>query len=99
MCPSTPKTFKDVICIFLDLFSLIIPLLAGLALLAFFWGLAKFIYNAGSESAREDAKNVMFWGIIGLFVMFSIWGIVSFFTQDFFGVSFTGLPRLPVFQN
>ncbi len=97
MCPSTPQTFKDVICIFLDLLSLVIPLLAGLALLAFFWGLAKFVYNAGSESAREEAKNVMFWGIIALFVMVSIWGIVSFFTADFFGDPFLRVPLLPRF--
>ncbi len=97
MCPSTPKTFKDVICIFIDLLSLIVPILASMALLVFFWGLVKFIYNSGSESAREEAKNVMFWGVIGLFVMFSIWGIISFFTGDLFGGALISIPILPRF--
>jgi hypothetical protein len=96
MCPSTPKVFKDIVCIILELLSLMVPLLAGAALLVFFWGLAKFIHNAGSESAREEAKNVMFWGIIALFVMFSIWGIISFFMSDLFG-GLVIIPTLPKF--
>lgn len=61
---------------------LINPLLAvltGLALAAFLWGLAKFIYRAGGdEKAVEEGKRVMKWGILALFIMISIWGIISF---------------------
>ncbi len=56
----------------------LIVVVAGLALLYFFWGLAKFIFNAGSESAREEGGNIMRWGIITLFVMFAVWGLVRF---------------------
>jgi len=54
------------------------PAIAGLALLAFFWGLAKFIFSAGDEEKRSEGKKIMIWGIIALFVMVSIWGIVIF---------------------
>ncbi len=62
--------------------SLINPLIAilvGLALLAFFWGLAKFILRAGGdEKAIEEGKKLMIWGLIALFVMVSVWGIINF---------------------
>lgn len=64
------------------LVSLLIPIVAGLALLYFFWGLAKFILRAGDETAREEGKQIMMWGIIALFVMVSIWGIVEFIASD-----------------
>lgn len=62
------------------------PVVLGLALLFFFWGLAKFILNSGDEKARDTGKNVMFWGIVTLFVLVSIWGIIIFFS-DSFGIS------------
>ncbi len=64
--------------------NLLIPLAAALALLFFFWGLAKFIFKLGNgdESAVEEGKEIMKWGIVALFVMVSIWGIVSWIKRD-----------------
>lgn len=57
----------------------LIAIVIGLALLAFFWGLAKFIFNvSGDEKSIEEGKRIMIWGIITLFVMVSVWGIVGF---------------------
>ena len=50
----------------------------GLALLYFFWGLAKFILAAGDEKKIAEGKSIMIWGIIALFVMASVWGLVAF---------------------
>ncbi|MDP2642130.1 MAG: hypothetical protein Q8P21_02480 [bacterium] len=55
-----------------------IPLLAGIALLVFLWGLVKFIFAQGSETIKAEAKKIMGWGIVALFVMVSVWGIVRF---------------------
>ena len=64
--------------------SLLIPITAGVSLLFFFWGLAKFILKAGGdEKAREEGKQVMKWGIVALFVLVSIWGIVLFLRSEF----------------
>jgi len=56
----------------------LLPIVVGLALLAFFWGLAKFVFAAGSEDAKEEGKRIMIWGLIALFVMVSVWGLVKF---------------------
>jgi hypothetical protein len=56
----------------------LIPMAFAVALLVFFWGLAKFILSAGNEDAKETGKRIMIWGIVALFVMASVWGIVAF---------------------
>ncbi len=91
----TPSTFGDVICLFTDLLLTIIPIVAGLALVFFFWGLAKSILHADNEDAREEGREVMKWGIVALFVLVSIWGIVLYLHGDFFGYSPVGIPQLP----
>ncbi len=56
----------------------LIVVVAGLAVLYFFWGLMKFIFHADSEDAQTEGKNIMKWGIITLFVMTAVWGLVRF---------------------
>lgn len=62
------------------------PVVSGLALLVFFWGLVKYIFAQGNEESKADAKKIMLWGIIALFVMISIWGIITLI-QTNLGVS------------
>lgn len=76
--PGTPGTFSELVCLFFDLVTFTIPIVASLTLLVFFWGLAKFIKNADDSSSHETGKQLMFWGVIGLFVMVSVWGLVRF---------------------
>lgn len=90
----TPQDFRGVVCLFTDLITTALPVVAGLALVVFFWGLAKFILKAGDETARAEGKQVMVWGIIALFVLVSIWGIISFITGEIFGISTIKLPLL-----
>ena len=56
----------------------VIPLLVGIAVLVFMWGIVKFIAHAEDEKTHEDGKKLMVWGMVGLFVIVSLWGIVGF---------------------
>ncbi|MDO8471265.1 MAG: hypothetical protein Q7S49_01510 [bacterium] len=62
---------------------LALPIVVAIALLAFFWGLVKFIFAQGNEEAKTDAKKIMLWGLIALFVMVSVWGLVKFIGTAF----------------
>jgi len=73
---------KGLIVSFGGIVKLLIPISAACALLFFFWGLAKFILNVGSEGGQEEGRQVMKWGIIALFIIVSIWGIVGFIQSD-----------------
>lgn len=61
----------------------IIMLLFVLALLMFFWGLAEFILKAGSDDGRTKGKQHMLWGLIGIFIMFGVYGILSVLGNTF----------------
>ena len=67
----------------LNLFNSLIYVVFGFALVLFFWGLAKFILKSGDEKSHEDGRRLMFWGVIALFVMASIWGIIAVLQDDF----------------
>lgn len=70
---------KDLITAVGDLINPLIEVLAGVALVVFLWGLVKFVFRvSGDEKAVEDGKRIMKWGLIALFVMVSVWGIIVF---------------------
>jgi hypothetical protein len=60
-----------------------LPVLVALALLFFFWALAMFLMNSGDEAARATARQQMIWGIIVLFILVSVWGLVNVLTTTF----------------
>ena len=96
MTSSKFTDFAGLVDFFIDLIEITLPVIASLALLVFFWGLAKFIVNvSGDEKAVSEGKNLMIWGLVAIFVMVSLWGIIRFFYSDIgFGRPF-GLPLLP----
>jgi succinate dehydrogenase/fumarate reductase cytochrome b subunit len=58
----------------------IIFFLVALAVLYFLWGLFLFIKDQGNETAREEGKSHMIWGIAGVFIMFAVYGILDIIT-------------------
>jgi len=61
----------------------LIPLAFAACLFYFFFGIYKYIWSgASSEKAAEEGKRVMLAGIIGIFVAFSIWGIIKFLQKE-----------------
>jgi hypothetical protein len=63
----------------------IIGLLFVLATVIFLWGVIQYVIGSqGNETKLEKGKQVMIWGIIGMTVMASAWGIVAVICQ-FFG--------------
>lgn len=54
---------------------LLIPIMFALALLGFFYGLVMYIF--GSEQNKDQAKKTMIWGVVALFVMAAVWGLVA----------------------
>ncbi len=93
-------TFKTIICYLVDLLKLVIPILTALALVLFFWGVSKFILrSSGNEKDLQVGKKYMFWGILGLFVMFSFRSIIGIVTNEFEFGKATLFPFLPTGPN
>lgn len=61
----------------------VIPIIITLAVIYFFWGLAQYILESGNAEKKEEGRNKMIWGIIALFVMVSIWGLLGLIAGTF----------------
>lgn len=80
-----------------------ILLLSGAALVVFLAGLVKFIFNRakGNQDSLAKDKKGMLWGLVALFVLVTLWGIIRMF-QGFLGVPTNNninLPRICVDGN
>ena len=73
----------------------LVPTLVSMALLLFFWRIVVSLYQVGeNHEAVGEKKMILVWGVIALFVMVSLWGIVRVFTNT---VGIT--PVIPQLQN
>ena len=55
----------------------LIVLLFALAVVYFIYGLAKYLLSPDNEEVRNSSKSHMLWGIIGMFIMVSVFGIMT----------------------
>ena len=60
----------------------IVPLIFAVAFLVFIWGVFQY-FIAKSEEAKENGKNLILYGLIGFFVMVSVWGLVNILVGTF----------------
>lgn len=55
----------------------LVYLLMSVAFLVFLYGLAEYVFGAASEQKRAEGKQHMMYGVIGLVVMISAWGLLT----------------------
>jgi hypothetical protein len=61
----------------------VIPLLVTVALVAFMYGVVEYIINGDDENKRKEGRKYILWGIISLFVMLGIFGILQVLGNTF----------------
>ncbi|MFA5831711.1 MAG: hypothetical protein WC878_07860 [Candidatus Paceibacterota bacterium] len=61
-----------------DIVNQLIPILSSVVVLVFFYGLIKYVLSAGDDDASKKARGYMIRGILGMFVLVTIWGIIGF---------------------
>lgn len=49
----------------------------------FLWGLVKFLWNSREGEIASEGKQHMLWGVIGMFIMVSVYGIITLITGTF----------------
>lgn len=75
----------------------LVPLFIGIAVLAIFYGIIKFVIAGknGDQQGHDSAIKFLGMSILGLFVMVSIWGLVAFL-GSILGVGQGGSVPVPV---
>lgn len=61
-----------------------IVILVTLALVVFIWGIVQMMYGANSEEKRTQGKKHLIWGLVGLFIMLTVKGLIMVI-QNFWG--------------
>jgi hypothetical protein len=73
------KTIFDLFQAATNVMSSLMYLIIALALLGFMWGIVRVLFSGGSEKLKKEGKDFMLYGILILFVMTSLWGLVYLF--------------------
>ncbi|HEY4501968.1 MAG TPA: hypothetical protein VJJ20_02780 [Candidatus Paceibacterota bacterium] len=59
----------------------LVGLLASAALVIFLWGSVRFLYRTGDTHAKAADRSMLTWGLVSLFVLVSVMGIVKLMQQ------------------
>ncbi|PCI20190.1 hypothetical protein COB64_02670 [Candidatus Wolfebacteria bacterium] len=94
VCGGNIKSITDFLNFFTCLASRsVVPLLITAGTVVFIYGVVQYIAGAADQTKREEGRKFILWGIIGLFVIISVWGLVGLLSNTFqFG---NVLPQLP----
>jgi hypothetical protein len=71
------------------------PLLISAAVIVFIVGVVKYINGGDDSTKREEGRNFIIYGIVGLFVIVSVWGLVGILQGTFGLGTTTFIPTLP----
>ncbi|MDO8576682.1 MAG: hypothetical protein Q7R90_05240 [bacterium] len=80
------RTFQELAVDIVDILDATTAVLIVAGIVVYFYGVSTNILNF-SEDGMEKVKAYFFWGIIVLFVMVSIWGILRLLQDTLFGGS------------
>jgi len=81
------KTLTNFINTATEVVGLAIPF--ALLLLLFFWSMMQLVMTTGDAEKKKQAKQRIIWGIIAIFVIFSLGGLIAAIQQTFFSDSLT----------
>lgn len=89
---AAPSTLKELVGMLVDILNTATTVLIAAALVAFLYGVAYNMIKAG-ERGGAALREFVVWGVIILFVMVSIWGILNLLQQTLFGSGGTSNPN------
>jgi hypothetical protein len=75
----------------------IVPLLLVVAIAVFVYGIVQYFLNPNNINERDKAKQYILWALIGMFVLFSISGLIQII-RNTFGITGNPIPLLPETQ-
>ncbi len=73
---ATAQSFNTLLVKFNSILNAIIPFIIAIAVVFFIWGVFQYMI-AGDEDKKKEAKGMILYGIIGIFVMVSVYGLVN----------------------
>jgi uncharacterized membrane protein YozB (DUF420 family) len=82
---AAPKSFIELSRMGISIINSMVAVLSSVALMLFLWGIVMYIYSSASAESKSQSKMFMYWGIIALFVLTSVWGRTGLVKNTFLG--------------
>ncbi len=79
---AAPKNFCELVNFFVNIFNALTGLFVLAALATYLYGISMNIRDG--EASRRNLKTIILWGLLGLFVMVSVWGILRILQETLF---------------
>lgn len=58
--------------------TVVVPIIFALAFLSVIWGIVNYFFlQVDNDEKRAEGRQFILWGILGMVVMFSVWGLVN----------------------
>jgi hypothetical protein len=71
----------------------LIVLIFAIAFVVFFYGIFQFISKETADDKREEGKKKIIYGLFGMFIMFSAYGLIRLILNTF-GIPSPSYPNL-----
>lgn len=84
---AAPQDLAGVESLVIGLVNKIVPVLFAAAVAFFLWGVAQTMLKSGDAEGLKEGRKKMVFGLIALFVLIGLWGIMSLVLSTF---SFSG---------
>ena len=97
MAEAAQSKIATIIVNMIGLVALVAKLAWMITLVVFGWGIVRLIAASGNQEELKKAKGFLWWGIIGMFVLASIIGIIFLLQSDILGVGGGGIIAPPQF--
>ena len=88
------QTVQSVLGVVRNILDTVVPILLILATIVFIWGVIVYITSGGSDEKKTYGRYLILYGLVGLFSIVAIWGVVRVLTNTF-GVGGQGIPTTP----
>lgn len=82
---AAPRTWRELVGALVALMNNGVAVLVTLAIALYFFGVSSNIVNFGGEHGAEKRRSFFTWGIVAIFVMVSVWGILRVLQNTLFG--------------
>ncbi|MBI4121275.1 MAG: hypothetical protein HY457_03400 [Parcubacteria group bacterium] len=91
------QTVSSILTRVMSILNLVIPIVITFALITFLWGVFKYV-TAGESDDKKKAIELIAYGLVALFVMVAVWGLVAIVGNTFGiqpGGAAPGVPGIP----
>ena len=79
--------FAEALGVIQGLLNGLLPVLVAFAVAVFSWGVLKYIRASDNPEQRTEGRELMIYGIVAIFIMVSLWGLVNIIVDVFFNAS------------